>query len=717
MSTQQQFRQTALVIALSAVFPLSSAWAEDDDVAQLISPNVTEVTVNVPWVNEVNPLYRQYNGINNQGVNANLDLNIVRRSDDAEWFRLNARNLGLSTQEFGVSMEKQGDWALGLNYDQIPRYAPYAISTAVSGIGTNTITQPSYANSAFTSGSLTNPNLYDVTLKTERDIVTLNASKFVAKDVKLSFMFKNEEKSGLRMDGVRGVAGTNGSTGGTANRYSGFLFSPEPIGQTHKQFEATLDFTNEKYQITAGFYGSFLNTRDNSLNVIPGTNTQLVTTTAPLLSPIALAPDNSMQQFFVSGAYNFSPDTRANLKVSYSDARQNDGFFSGQPTMTGIGTSLNGEVRTTEVFSSVTSRINKNLKLLASWRYEDKVDKTPIRQYVPTSFGEPYNNPESHTANWGKLEADYRLGGGYSVTAGVDYTNKASLEWERNKVSETTTRLAVRKNMGETINGTVSVAHSDRTGSEWTTASAPPIYPVYLADRKRNKIRGMVDWAVTEALSLQAAYEGYFDDYSKSTYGLDSGKGQVFSLDGTYLISDAWKMNAWYSRQNGDSHQNMQGAVCSSLNNANCTANTPRTGPLIQWDANLKLNSDQVGFGLNGKVQKVDLGAQFLFARDANKQQINGIPATTPCSVTGCPAPVAAGMGVLPDTKYTQNTLRLNGTYPLDKATKVRLDYIYDLRKMDDYTWSNWVYADGTKVYVKPEQTTQIIGVSLSHQF
>ena len=48
MSTQQQFRQTALVIALSAVFPLSSAWAEDDDVAQLISPNVTEVTVNVP---------------------------------------------------------------------------------------------------------------------------------------------------------------------------------------------------------------------------------------------------------------------------------------------------------------------------------------------------------------------------------------------------------------------------------------------------------------------------------------------------------------------------------------------------------------------------------------------------------------------------------------------------------------------------------------------
>ena len=74
-------------------------------------------------------------------------------------------------------------------------------------------------------------------------------------------------------------------------------------------------------------------------------------------------------------------------------------------------------------------------------------------------------------------------------------------------------------------------------------------------------------------------------------------------------------------------------------------------------------------------------------------------------------------MGVLPDTKYTQNTLRLNGTYPLDKATKVRLDYIYDLRKMDDYTWSNWVFADGTRVYVKPEQTVQVIGLTLTHAF
>jgi hypothetical protein len=57
------------------------------------------------------------------------------------------------------------------------------------------------------------------------------------------------------------------------------------------------------------------------------------------------------------------------------------------------------------------------------------------------------------------------------------------------------------------------------------------------------------------------------------------------------------------------------------------------------------------------------------------------------------------------------------GIYPVSKATRIRLDYIFDQRKMDDYTWTNWVYADGTKVYVDPNQITQIFGVSLIQSF
>lgn len=710
MSKHNSFRRTAIVVALSAVFPVTAAFA--DEVEDLTNPNEADVTVKLPYMNKVNPLYRQYNGVNHEGISPNVDINVIRRSEEGRWFKLKTENLGLSTQEIGVSVEQQGDWAIGLEYDQIPRYSPYEITTAVSGIGSNSIRQPSYVNGAFSNGVLRNSPQSEVTLKTERDITTLTASKFLADGLKLGFSFKNEDKTGTRMDGVRGVAGS-----GTPNRYSGFLFAPEPINQRHQQFEASLDYVTSKYQLSIGYYGSFLNVKNDTLNVYGGTNT------APVIagfSPIALAPDNSMQQFYVNGAYNFSADTRGNLKFARSEGKQTNDFIVGQAANTGIGNNLEGKVTTTEVFSSLTSRITRDFKLLGSWRYEDKQDKTPIRDFGGAIPPGPYNNPESHVANWGKFEGDYNIGAGFGLTAGVDYTHKSSQEWERRNVKELTSRIALRKSMSETINGSVSLAHSEREGSDWTSGNLA-LYPVYLADRKRNKVRGSVDWMAVENLNLQFAYEAYFDDYSKSSYGLDSGNGQVFSFDGSYALSDNWKINTWYSKQIGESKQNAQGQVCTTSNNSNCTVNTLRTGSLVQWDAKLKSNSDQFGLGIDGKIKAATVGAQYLYSRDTNEQNIGGITATTFTTVLttlgGTPLPVASGMGVLPDTKYTQNTFKLFGMYPVSKSTRLRLDYIYDLRKMDDYTWTNWVYADGTKVYVKPNQTTQILGISLIQSF
>jgi len=71
----------------------------------------------------------------------------------------------------------------------------------------------------------------------------------------------------------------------------------------------------------------------------------------------------------------------------------------------------------------------------------------------------------------------------------------------------------------------------------------------------------------------------------------------------------------------------------------------------------------------------------------------------------------------VPDTVYMQQTVRLFGKYAVAKATTVRLDYIWDKREMDDYTWASWTYSDGTKVYVNPRQVTQILGVSLIQSF
>jgi hypothetical protein len=163
MSTQSIFRPTILAIALAAAFPAASAWA-DDEISELTSPNTAEAAHQPALHGQDQPPVPAVRRVNNAGINANADLEYVRRKD-AEWFRINARNLGLRTQEMGISYEKQGDWAISLDYDQIPRYSPYQVSTAVSGVGSTRIVQPNIAN---TAAAANNANLYDVTLKTER---------------------------------------------------------------------------------------------------------------------------------------------------------------------------------------------------------------------------------------------------------------------------------------------------------------------------------------------------------------------------------------------------------------------------------------------------------------------------------------------------------------------------------------------------------------------
>jgi hypothetical protein len=96
MTMHKRFRQTAIVVALSSLFPVASA--SQEEVEELTNPNVADVAIKLPYINEINPFYRQYNGINHEGVNGNVDLDILRRSPEGGWLRIFGTNLGLSTQ-------------------------------------------------------------------------------------------------------------------------------------------------------------------------------------------------------------------------------------------------------------------------------------------------------------------------------------------------------------------------------------------------------------------------------------------------------------------------------------------------------------------------------------------------------------------------------------------------------------------------------------------
>jgi Putative outer membrane beta-barrel porin, MtrB/PioB len=75
----------------------------------------------------------------------------------------------------------------------------------------------------------------------------------------------------------------------------------------------------------------------------------------------------------------------------------------------------------------------------------------------------------------------------------------------------------------------------------------------------------------------------------------------------------------------------------------------------------------------------------------------------------------------LGDIHTTVTSLKLYGTYALNRQSGVRLDDIYDQYKTDDWTWSRWSYTDaapgGTTVTQDPNQKVNFVGVSYYDRF
>lgn len=752
------FSRSVIAAAVALAFPAGSALA--DEVQDLTSPNRSEAALHIQDLNKVNPLYRMYSGMDRSGTLGSLDLNLVRRSDDGAWGKLQARDLGLSgIQELGASYEKQGDWRIGLDYNEITKYAPYTINTKVGGVGTDKLTlNPDWRSSAGLGG--------ESSLKLERTGTSLSGSKLFSDAFKFNFGFKTEDKKGAIMSSSIGSTWNGANTATPTKNYGTQYFTPQPENYKHNQFEASLDYFTKKVQLSGGYYGSFFTNNSTALNVTPGNNAipTLPCTAATCITAIpagasgipwiSLPPDNRAQQLFLSGAYNFSDSTRLSFKLSKERATQDDSFIPaygaitplagtpisatytqmnppGVPYAAGItNTSLGGLVDTTAYFGMLTSKLSKDLDLLASWRYEDRNDKTPQRNYLDAQASAEFptgatNDRESHKLNRGKFELSYRLPAGYRLTGGFDYDQKKTPDTVRDEVTDKTFRAELRKSLSETLNGKVMVAHSNRTGGTWELADPTSFptatnvaAPLQFADRKRDKLKVMVDWNPLDPLNLQFFYEHAKDTYpftpvgGNARMGMTDGKADLYGMDAAYKISDNWKVNGYYTFNQNKTHQN-ELYTPRVLPQTCAIVPASASNTCVPWAADLDMRGEVLGAGIQGKVARWDLGAQYLYSKDKTRYNI----AFDPSFPTAATSSVPAGAGVLPDTVYSLNRVKLFGTFAYSKETQFRLDYIYDVRKMDDYTWANWTFSDGTRVNVSPSQTTHLIGLSVMQSF
>lgn len=715
MKTPKQqlgFSKKVLVLALLAAF--GPVHADEEEIAQLIQPD-SMVSIGYGATtgnNKDRSIFGQYNGQRLDSGNLLLDIDVVKRDDATGlWTTVEGRNIGLDTNEFRFSQQKQGDWKYLVEYNEMVRRDPRTINTGLYGAGTTTPTVVSLA----TAGSGR-----DIDLDIRRKAASLSAEKWLTPSLLLEASVKNEKRDGSRLSGT-GLACSNGisNTFPCTTTTGALLMLPEAISSTTKQFEAKLNYSGEKYMVNGGYYGSFFTNENGSLNpTVSGNlynpNGTVNTSTSELVGylqqSVALPPDNQAHQFFVSGNYAFTPTTRATFKYAYTHATQSDDFASkgltGAPA--GVG-NLGGVLDSTLLQMGVTARPMAKLTMLANLRYEDKADKTPLALYN----GVYTNDLNSSKKTNGKLEGSYQLPDNYRATLGLDYItvhrnlpvstapvydpNVTSLAGLREDTREMAYRAELRRSLSETINAALSYVKSNRDGGSWlgigpvnTTGNpATDTYPMTMTDRKRDKVRLSVDWTPTALLSLQFMLEDGKDKYTSPTdKGLRETGMSSYGIDAALSVSENWKLTGYMNQGIQTLHVDHYVGYLAELEDVNTT----------------------MGLGVVGRPSsKLEIGGEFSYMEDINRYKQS---MATGAAIVG---------GGLPDVTYRVTSMKLFGKYALQKNADISVSLIQQMVQFDEWSWGYngipFAYSDNTTVTMQQNQNVTFLGASFIYKF
>ncbi len=694
-TTKTTFTLTVLASSLMAAY--GPAWsAETDEVAEMTKPS-SSVSIGVGnWSDDRSQLGR-FDAMRDSGAYLLLDADVQTRDDaTGTWKNLYINNLGTENREIRLEYLEQGNFGGSIEYNQFQTKAPYTINSnnlnirsVVQTVGAN------IPNTAIGSGA-------DYLFGMDRSKLGVSFYKNLMPNLNLNAKFSSEDKEGNRIS-------SNGSA--TA-------FVADHIDWTTRKAELTLDYTGEKLQLSGGMLGSWFK-NNNDAGFVQLTNSPTLPNPYRMTQPL----DNSSWQTFVSGSYSFTPTTQGTFKLSFTRDTQDDSLPTASLVLPvniyTIIPRLDGQVDTTLLQLGLTARPLPQLSVVANLRYQDVDDKTPQYTTAPITNNPAATlgvntTPYSYETTSGKLEGTYRLPVGYSMTAGIDYseqnrtvhTRMGAVAYQayvplRKDLEETTYRVQLRKNLSETLNGSLTYLQSDRDGSSFTTSTRVGtlfVSPVNTADRERQKVRLSMDWAPIEKLDLQFNYETAQDDYGTNarSQGLHEGETDLYNVDASYQLNDSWQLSGWYSHNTNDAH---------FINRNTATNNFVK-----------QQNDTGEAFGLNlvGKLTgQTKVGAELTWSKDTtefDQRNTNG-----------------AATGVIaPDIYSKVLRLKVFADYALQKNADLRFNVIHERWETDDWQWrysSGLPYqfgatgTDGTTVLTKPKQDATFVGVRYVYKF
>jgi MtrB/PioB family decaheme-associated outer membrane protein len=542
----------------------------------------------------------------------------------------------------------------------------------------------------------------------------------------------------------KSVGQTLGATAGNPTKEA-IQMLMNPTNYTTDTFNLALNWLGDKGHFTGSYYLSQFKDGYNGLSFSnPMTSDSAATASrtypangTPLGAPFAVdmlstAPDNFFQQLNLNGGYNFTQATKLVGGVSYGRNTQDMAYINQDQMQVGglPQSSLNGLVITKHADLKLINQTTKDLALSAGLKFNDRDNRTASNTYkfydlgggADTSISTPLSNKKTQF----ELAADYRLSQHQKLNVGLEHEqihrwcdssptlaqilavtpgpggavgNGVAAAYYANGAScvqvpnSTENKLVANYHLQATDDVNLSAGYSyGRRRADVNTAfynpmqaynqgyELPGTVAYFDASRNEQMVKAGINWQATEKLNVGLNGRYVNDDYS-ALQGVQKGNSWSANLDAGYYFTENTSATAYVTVQNRK--RDLDNATWSH------TTATFYTLPASQVWTNT-LSEDENTVGINAKQGglmggKLDMTADLTYSLSKS-----GYTTTDNYVNAACTAVSTSGYacGSTPDIKSELIQFKLAGDYKLNKASKVRVGYLYQNLKSTDYYYN-----------------------------
>ena len=557
--------------------------------------------------------FGEYNGLEDDRAYAigNFDVrggNAYDEGDGTMRWEAKGINLGTTSRTIGGTVSNQGQWNLGIGYDELRHYSTDTYQTPFQGSmgGDNFVLPVTFGIIDATHGGASGTGTQGMTadqlasfhekeVYTTRKNTSFNAGYNFDSRWSVQFDYNHLDQSGAKL---MGMGMSPDAAGFGAGENSATLMNP--TNYKTDTFNLALNWIGDKGHLTASYFASLFKDEYSSVSWSnPFEDNGGGTTGNPPASggafPVntfATAPSNNFQQLNLIGGYDLTPTTKLAGGLSYGRNTQDKNFIN-DPLLTSAlpRSSLDGLVVTTHADLKLTNQTTKDLVLSAGLKYNERDNRTPSSTYdsfnsiAGDPFGAVVNTPMSNKKTQLELAGDYRFDKKQSVRLAYEYeavkrwcdnsladnfqsaavvaafptyyTNSACVQSPKsneNKLSASY-RLKASDGVGFNAGYTYARRNADTNSSFYNPMQTSEEglenfgYRAYFeASRTEQLVKAGINWQASDKLDV-GLNGRYVDDNYDSTLGVQNGHTWGANLDAAYSYSQEGTVSAYLSVQ------------------------------------------------------------------------------------------------------------------------------------------------------------------------